>query len=290
MPNNSELKKLLLAFRRNVEPAGISRAYSSTDSSKGALLDEAQVLFSHLAKNSSLTLTQQLIISDDIFNKGTYQSRLTIWKKLHSRYFPTYATNSSSRGETTIETYHPLVALFRANASDDLKRGALYYHYALSNLALYELTTEYLFGQYEKGAALITSSDVFEFLRAKTQYHPEIKGWSPQTCRALVSHYLTALRDFGILQGRSRKRIRRPAVDDQVFLYIAIFLRDCGKSPREIVESKDFKLLLLSPQQVENKMADLNKLKKIKFEKSLYAVILDLPWGSLLEFINNLGR
>jgi hypothetical protein len=67
MPEN-EIKKLLLTFRKSIE---FNSKYSSINSSKGALLQEALKLFSFLAKKNSLDSARKAVIQDNIFTKVT---------------------------------------------------------------------------------------------------------------------------------------------------------------------------------------------------------------------------
>ena len=199
--HKQELKNSLLAFRTPIELAGNS--YSSLNSSKGALLTEAKILFSYLAEDNELDSARQAVLHDNIFAKKAYQTRKKCWAVLHARYFP---------GRESTVAYHPIVALFQAQASETMKRGVLYYHFALSDLVSYEATVELIYKLYRSGLKNIAPRDIHTFLDLKAIAHPEINTWSPQTRSSLVSHYLSAIRDFGILEGKAHKKIHRPTV------------------------------------------------------------------------------
>jgi hypothetical protein len=213
MRNIKHLQEYLLAMRRPVEES--ASPYSSRNSSKGALLTEAKILFSHLAKGNSLGSARQAVFQDNIFVKKTHQTRKRCWEVLHSRYFP-------QKEES--EQIHPIIALFRIKASEKMKQGVLYYHFAISDLFSYEATTELIYDLYRRGLTNIAPRNIHEFLDLKKKFHPEINEWSPQTRLSLVSHYLSANRDFGILEGKNQKRVRRPTVEEDLFLYIVTYL------------------------------------------------------------------
>lgn len=276
---SGELKSVLLSLRNPIEDRGTK--YSSRNSSKGALLTEAKILFSYLAKGNSLDLARQAIIQDNIFVKKTNQTRKRCWEVLHSRYFP-------QREDS--EQIHPIIALFRIKASEKMKQGVLYYHFAISDLFSYEATTELIYDLYRRGLTNIAPRDVHEFLDTKTKSHPEINTWSPQTRLSLVSHYLSAMRDFGILEGKNQKRVHRTTVEEDLFLYIVTYLRDCGKSPKAILGNDDFKLFLLSQQEVEFRLIEAQRKGGIHFQRAGHIVSLDLPWRSILEYIENIGQ
>ncbi len=259
--------------------------YSSRNSSKGALLTEAKILFSYLAEGNSLDSARRCVFQDNIFVKKTHQTRKKCWNVLHSRYFPQYLP----QGED-IEKIHPVIALFRTKTSEKIKQGVLYYHFALSDLFSYETTTELIYDLYRRGLTNISPRNIHEFLESKKKVHPEINKWSPQTRLSLVRHYLSAMRDFGILEGKNQKRIHRPTVEEDLFLYFVTYLRDCGRSPKAILGNDDFKLFLLSQQEVESKLLEAQKNRRIKFQKAGNIISIELPWRSILEYIANIGQ
>jgi hypothetical protein len=61
------IQEYLLTMRRPVEDS--ASPYSSRNSSKGALLTEAKILFSYLAKGNSLDSARQGVFQDNIFVK-----------------------------------------------------------------------------------------------------------------------------------------------------------------------------------------------------------------------------
>lgn len=276
---SKEELNLLFALRKPIEFADYS--YSSRNSSKGALLAEAKTLFSYLAENDSMDSARRAVLQEDLLAKKAYQTRKRCWAILHARYFP---------GRENSVANHPILSLFQDHTSETMKRGVLYYHYAISDLFSYEVTVELVYDLYRRGLTNIAPRDIHAFLDSKAMTHPEINKWSPQTRSSLVSHYLSAMRDFGILEGKVRKKIHRPTVEDDLFLYIITYLKDCGKSPREIVTSIDFRLFLLSPDEVEAKLIKAQQNNRIHFKKSGRIISLELPWRSIHEYIKDIGQ
>lgn len=277
--HRNDICKYIIALRRPVERKGFP--YSSRNSSKGALLREAEILFFHLARtNSSLESARNAVMEDNILGKRTHETRRRCWAVLHSRYFPT-SKNS--------ESFHPIIPLYRKSIPETMRRGALYYHYATSDLFSYEATTELVYSLARRGVKTVAPRDIYMFLNSKLKEHPEVSEWSPQTIRSLVSHYLSALRDFGVLEGKVHKKIHRPYVEENLFLYIATCLRDSGKSPRAILYSRDFRLFLLSEEEVRLMFIEAQHNGRIRFKTSGRIISLELPWRSILEYIETLG-
>lgn len=277
--HKKQLQEYLLTMRGSVETANFP--YTSRNSSKGALLNESKIVFSYLAKNNcNLDSARHAVIHDNILAKRTYQTRKRCWAVLHSRYFPTKFADGN---------LNPIIAIYKTNASETMKRGVLYYHFATSDLFTYEVTTKLIYDLAHKGFTNISPRIVDEFLDSRVESHPEINVWSHNTRNCLVSHYLSSLRDFGILEGKARKRICRPMVEEALFLYVASVLKDCGKSSRDILASDDFKLFLLTPAEVTNRFAEASRNNKIKFKKSGKIVSIEFPWETVHDYINTLG-
>jgi len=282
-----QLQEYLLTMRAPVETAG--SPYSSRNSSKGALLNESEIVFSYLAKNNcNLASARNAVIRDNILAKRTYQTRKRCWAVLHSRYFPACVPRTGRPNKFADGHLNPIIAIYKTNASETMRRGALYYHFATSDLFTYEVTTRLIYSLIHKGFTNISPRIIDDFLDSRAESHPEINNWSYQTRKSLISHYLSALRDFGILEGKVRKRIHRPIVEETLFLYVATVLRDCGKSSRDILASDDFKLFLLTPAEVEIRFIEAHRNKRIEFRKSGKIISLEFPWETIHDYIKTL--
>jgi hypothetical protein len=80
--------------------------------------------------------------------------------------------------------------------------------------------------------------------------HPEIEGWSYQTRDRIGTMTLTLLRDYGLLQGKARKRIVQPIVSDRVVHHLVKLLAAEGIQEEEFPFHPDWQLWLWKPEQV----------------------------------------
>jgi len=153
-----QLQEYLLTMRGRVETAGFP--YSSRNSSKGSLLTESEIVFLYLAKNNcNLDSARYAVMHDNILAKRTYATRKRCWAVLHSRYFPTKFADGH---------LNPIIAIYKTNASETMKRGVLYYHFATSNLFTYEVTTRLIYSLAHKGFINISPRIVDEFLNSSS--------------------------------------------------------------------------------------------------------------------------
>jgi hypothetical protein len=277
--NKEKSKDYLFQMRLPIESSGFS--YKSSNSSKGSLLNESKILFSYLSKNNfTIESARDAVIKENILSKRTFQTRKRCWQLLQYRYFPLKYPSTH---------LNPIISIYKKNVSEMLKKGLLYYHYSTSDLFAFEVTIKVIYNLAHKGFVNISSRIVDEFLDSIAESHPEVNTWSHSTRQSLNKHYLSSLRDFGILEGKVRKKIHRPRVEQTLFLYIASVLKDCGKSSRDILASDDFKLFLLTPAEVVNRFAEASQNNKIIFKKSGKIVSIEFPWETVHEYIKTIG-
>jgi len=132
----------------------------------------------------------------------------------------------------------------------------MYYHTALAEHLLYLVATELLFQRHKEGADSLTTADVVCFIRRLEVTRRADAAFSDAVLEKLGQSALTTLRDFGILEGKVRKRIAPFRVPHQVVGYIAHALRDERQTARRIVHHPDWRLLLLSTREVEEALFD----------------------------------
>ena len=143
-------------------------------------------------KNCTLESAHDAVIKDNILSKRTYQTRNRCWQLLKYRYFPSKYSNTH---------LNPVISIYKKNVSEMLKKGLLYYHFSTSDLFAYEVTTKLIYNLAHKGFTNISSRIVDEFIDSIAKSHFEVNTWSYSTRQSLIKHYLSSLRDFGILEG-----------------------------------------------------------------------------------------
>jgi hypothetical protein len=77
------------------------------------------------------------------------------------------------------------------------------------------------------------------------------KSWTPTVRLKVARGMLAALRDFGILEGATRKRIAPQHLPLETFCLIAFCLHELGYEQRSLVRHPDWQLFLLSQTGVE---------------------------------------
>ena len=243
-----------------------SYIYSPRNSSKGSVISEAFSLFRTMDSTSNLNDLRRKVLDGEVFQKGSFETRSSIWKALRHRYLvvaPEWIAASLIRATE----FGPQSAEFLSLA---------YIYYAFRD----RLTLEFILGpvweKWQDGVTTLDRSDFQVFMEQLAVENCEIRKWHDSTKKKLASQALSALRDFGLLKGTQSKHIQRPTVaSETVFHLLCVIIAD-GKEGRAIIEAPEWRLFLWNEADISNALLTLAQKKWINFEKSGSTVILNL--------------
>lgn len=136
-------------------------------------------------------------------------------------------------------------------------QAALLFHVCRQDRLLYTLVQEIIVPKWRAGAVTIDSGDVQSFLDSERGPHPEIESWTRQTRERLGTTTLSLLRDYGLLQGRAKKKIVEPIVPDEAVAHAVRALQAEGLAASEIPGHPDWRLWLWSEERVRRALAEL---------------------------------
>lgn len=210
--------------------------YSARNSSKGALLHEAGLVFGALADGLSISEVREAARGGRLLQQRTRTTRERIWDALHHRYL-------AHRVGWIISD---LIDAGRAGPHDPTFVSLLYLHYALSDRLTYDFVTGFVWNAYAAGQLAVAREDVLNLLDVAADGQPRIRRWSEKSRIKLSGSILTALRDFGLLEGTQKKRIARPPLPTATISHIARLLTGEGVSDSEIAGHLTWRLFLMS--------------------------------------------
>lgn len=191
------------------------------------------------------------------------------------RYFP----------EGSTETAVLLKRILRAGFASETVNKLLYYHAALGEHLLYVIATEFLFDHQRRGLQTVATPDVERFLEQEAEAD-RIPEYSVSVEKRIAQHALAALRDFGILEGKVKKRIAPVRVPPELTGYVVHALKDEGLSANRIVEHTDWRLFLLDQEAAED--AIITASQHGYFSYSAAGTIRRFDWehDSLEEYVH----
>lgn len=130
----------------------------------------------------------------------------------------------------------------------------LYYHAALAERLLYRVATEVVYEQRQLGSVFVNRDDVLNLLdQIEAEGGP---SYSESVAVKLAGAALTALRDFGIMEGAVKKRIAPVRMPPEAAGYLVYSLKEEGLSANRIVTHDDWRLFLLTPAEAERAVVD----------------------------------
>lgn len=108
--------------------------------------------------------------------------------------------------------------------------------------------------------------------------------WSPTVATKVARGLLAALRDFGILEGRARKRLASVLLPVPGFAYLARCLRETGAVSRSLLVHQDWQLFLLNPSEVEHLFLVAHQERLLEYHAAGSTVGISFPTDSLEEY------
>jgi hypothetical protein len=95
---------------------------------------------------------------------------------------------------------------------------------------------------------------------------------------------LSALRDFGVLQGAVNKRIAPAFLPVEAFAYVAFYLKQHQPSGAKMAELPDWKLFFLPREGVERGLFEAHQAGLLEYHAAGSVTRLTFPAGTLEEY------
>lgn len=241
--------------------------YSARNSSKGALIEEASRVFQAIARGSSLELVREEVLRGSLLAQRSSQNRKRIWTSINHRYLSSddawltsLVSDKSTKGSHSTEF-----------------TSALYLLYALRDRLTFDFVTKVLWPKGHASRPTISRNDVLDLLATAIPDQPQIDRWSESTRIKLAGSVLTALRDFGVLEGKQKKFLVQPHLPLSTAEALLCILIQEGCRGRQVLASTTWRLFFLSEADVAQVLSRLAQKGTIRFEKAGTTVVLETP-------------
>ena len=231
------------------------------------MLFETGKVFSALASGVTIDQVREAVLSGTLLPQASRTNRETIWDRIHYRYLAHHVG-------WIISSFNE--ALNVGPHSQEFISLA-YLHYALRDRLTFDFVTEVLWHKGHHTRPYVPRNDVLDLLDQKAPEHPKTRQWTENTRVKLAGSILTALRDFGILEGTQKKYLVRPAIPLSIAEHLLRILTAEGCRGREVIENHTWRLFMLTEQDVAATLAKLSREGNIHFEKVGMTVVLQTP-------------
>ncbi len=179
----------------------------------------------------------------------------------------------------------PLVVLAKRGLPVDEWRPLLLWHMTRDEFLVRDFLENWLFQEFEAGTFRARTRDVESYLAeiskrgGKTEH-----AWSEQTANRVAAGLLKVAADFGLLRGSVVKELAPFHLPERSFLYLLHAMRDQRLSPGKVVTSRDWRLFLMRPSDVEHELLRLHQFRKLEYQVAGSLVELSLPCASTGEY------
>lgn len=183
----------------------------------------------------------------------------------------------------------PLVLLAKHGLPMDEWKPLLLWHMTRDEFLLRDFLANWLFGTYEAGAFRVRSEEVEAYLGGIAERGASTEhAWSEQTSRRVAAGLLKIAVDFGLLKGGNNKEFASFHLPERSFIYLLHAMRDEKLSPSKVVASRDWRLYLMRPVDVEHELLRLHQFRKLEYHAAGSLVQLSLPCASTTEYAERL--
>jgi hypothetical protein len=132
-----------------------------------------------------------------------------------------------------------------------------------------------------------------QFQRSLNEWVEEGKTtghWSDYTVTRISRGLLSTLRDFGVLQGASNKKIAPAFLPTEAFAYIVFYLKQHQPSGAKLLELPDWKLFFLTREGVERFLFEAHQRELLEYHVAGSVTRLTFPANILEEYANVLAK
>jgi hypothetical protein len=251
-----------------------SAPYSSKIIKAGALIADTKTLLSHWDVDASVEQNINRVRRDNVFGKASRSRVEDILPIFRNRYL---------REKSVTEA---LAILVRKKFPTAALERLLYFHSACADRLLHDAVTEVLIPMRARGLVDINVKDFQRPLAEWTDEGKTTGHWSEPTITRIAQGLLSALRDFGILQGAVNKKIASSYLPVESFAYLAFYLRHHQRSRASLIELPDWKLFFLQREGVERFLFEAHQRDLLEYHAAGSVTRLTFPAETLQGYAN----
>ena len=198
--------------------------YSSRIIKAGALLADTKTLLAHWDGATSVPENLDRFRRENLFGKSSRSRVEDVLAIFRQRYLSDPAVTPA------------LVSLVQGRLPPEAIDKILYFHAAQADRLLHDVVTEVLAPLHAQGRTDLAVGDIRAPVASWVEEGKTTGRWSEETTQRVVQGLLATLRDFGVLQGATTKRIAPTLLPTRAFAYVAFSLRRTEPSGARLVD------------------------------------------------------
>jgi len=251
--------------KRKLATGHVEDAYNSRLQKGGALLEDMRLLVRRW-QNTGTNGQQAIVVAENVLGKHT---RARAADTLRYAFLLRFINGRPPQAWEIVR------ALEDRDLPVEVLRPVYYWITARNERLLYNFVCTELLHRSKSHTQSIKTDEVGNWIAA--QLMPRGKLWSHTVTTKVAQGMLAALRDFGILEGKVKKRIAPVYMPVESFAYIAFALHQEGASGPHLVQHHDWLLFLFSPPVVEHMFLEADRHGLLRFQAAGKIVRIDFP-------------
>lgn len=241
-----------------------AQSLSARLAAAGSRRAEMESLLRLAPLNTAPKELRRLVVDENAVGKASAASRGKVWQQLKASYLL----------DPAVPEYRALLEGLAA-ASAPADRGLLLFlMLARTDRLFRELTLSAVSPELARPSAAIQTGQVQQAL---LEIVGSDVGWSHETLVTVRQHALSALKDFGVLQGGTKKKTARLRPGPHVVLFATRLAQLTGCSPRQTLSSVWFQLLGLDEEHAWEAMHAAAAAGVLRCRRQADVIELELP-------------
>ena len=255
-----------------------SAPYTSRIIKAGALIGDTKTLLSHWDLDASADENLSRVRRENIFGKASRSRVEDILGIFRQRYLSEKSVTKA------------LVALVRGKFPPAALDRLFYFHSARNDRLLHDAVTEILVPMHARGLVDIHVPEFQRFLAKWVDEGKTTGHWSESTITRIAQGLLSALRDFGVLQGAVNKKIAPSYLPIESFAYVVFYLKQHQLSGAKLIELPEWNLFFLRREGVERFLFEAHQRHLLEYHVAGSVTRLTFPAETLEEYANVLAQ
>jgi Putative inner membrane protein (DUF1819) len=252
--------------------------YTSRIIKAGALLADTKTLLVNWDETHSVQENLSRTRRENIFGKASRSRVEDILTIFRQRYLISQPVTNA------------LAFLVKEGFPGEALDRILYFHAAQADLLLHDIVTQVLTDFREQGKTDVTVDDIQSAIRQWLHEGKMISQWSEVTILRAAREILSTLRDFGVLQGASKKRLAPVYLPVEAFAYLAFYLQQRQPSGERLLHDPEWGLFFLSHHMVERFFMEAHQLHLLEYYAAGSIIRIAFPAASLEEYAHALAQ
>jgi hypothetical protein len=251
--------------------ASLPHVYTTRLLKAGAAIEDTRILLRYWTDTVPKEELTHRLVAENALGKT---SRMRVKDVVTRIFIPRYVDGDPK------EAWRYLKILELGGMDGSSMSALLLFHTARCERLLYDFVVEELFPRFMVGRDEISVDDTARFI-SDALVKRDAENWTETVKIKVARGMLAALRDFGILQGKAKKKIRAPYLSPEAFAFIAFLVHLHTKSGERIVNSEDWRLYLLTPEAVERKFLEAHRLGYLSYRQAGNLRRIEFPYRTV---------